>query len=73
MPLARTVTLAAQAQLDLKASPVLLVTTALLAKMESVTLVDPDLKEKLAHLATQVKFYQSYILWKPEKHNIFSQ
>jgi len=52
--LARTVTLADQAQLDLKASPAHPATMALLAKMESATLVDPVLKEKLALLATQV-------------------
>jgi len=56
--LARTATLVAQAQLDLKASPVLLVTTALLAKTaKMVTPVDPVFQERMAsldHLATLV-------------------
>ena len=43
-------------QLDLRVNLVLPATMVLLAKTVSVTLVDPDLKEKLAHLDTLVNF-----------------
>jgi hypothetical protein len=44
-------------QLDLRVNLVPLATMVLLAKTESVTLVDPDLKEKLAHLDILVNYF----------------
>ena len=52
--LAKTAIPVAQALLVPLASPELLATMALLAKTESVTLVHPDLKEKLESPVIQV-------------------